>query len=43
MITAQIRRCRRLIPQVGGVVLSHDNDQGTKPGVIGSILTVVRS
>ena len=31
MITAQIRRCRRLIPQVGGVVLSHDYDQGTKP------------
>jgi len=31
MITAQIRKCRRLIPLVRGVVLSHDYDQGTKP------------
>ena len=31
MITAQIRRCRRLISQARGVVLSHDYDQGGKP------------
>ena len=32
MITAQIRKCRRLIPQVRGVVLSHDYETGGKPG-----------
>ena len=31
MITAQIRRCRRLISQARGVVVSHDYDQGGKP------------
>lgn len=31
MITVQIRKCRRLISQVGGVVLSHDYETGGKP------------
>ena len=31
MITAQIRKCRRLISQARGVVVSHDYDQGGKP------------
>ena len=31
MITAQIRKCRRLISQARGVVLSHDYDQAGKP------------
>ena len=31
MITSQIGRCRRLIPDARGVVLSHDYDQGSKP------------
>ena len=31
MITSQVRRCRRLIPDARGVVLSHDYDQGRKP------------
>ena len=32
MITAQIRRCRRLISQARGVVVSRDYEQGGKPG-----------
>ncbi len=31
MITSQIRKCRRLIPQAREVVLSHDYNQGSKP------------
>ena len=31
MITAQIRKCRRLVPQARGVVVSHDYEQGGKP------------
>ena len=31
MITSQIGRCRRLIPQARGVVLSHDYETGGKP------------
>ena len=31
MITAQIRKCRRLVPQARGVVVSRDYEQASKP------------
>ena len=37
MISSQIRRCRRLIPQAAALVLAaHDYESGTKPSCVWS-------